>query len=101
MSDLRYLYDLKVNMRDGVRLSADVVLPRGTGPFPTILFRTQYESAAERFIQWGIWWAQRGYATVSQDCRGKYESEGTFYAYLPDGPDTVDTLEWVANQSVV
>jgi putative CocE/NonD family hydrolase len=98
VSDVRYLYDLKVTMRDGVRLSADVVLPRGTGPFPTILFRTPYESAAERFIQWGIWWAQRGYATVSQDCRGKYESEGTFYAYLSDGPDTVDTLEWVANQ---
>jgi putative CocE/NonD family hydrolase len=98
VSELRYLYDQKVPMRDGVRLSADVVLPRGGGPFPTILFRTPYESAAERFIQWGIWWAQRGYAAVSQDCRGKYESEGTFYAYLPDGPDTYDTLEWVARQ---
>jgi putative CocE/NonD family hydrolase len=98
VSEIRYLYDQRVPMRDGITLSADVVLPGGTGPFPTILFRTPYESAAERFIQWGIWWARRGYAAVSEDCRGKYESEGTFYAYVPDGPDTYDTLEWVAAQ---
>ena len=51
-----------VPMRDGVTLSADVYLPRGGGLFPTILFRTPYESSAERFITWGLWWAARGYA---------------------------------------
>ena len=93
------LYDQKVPMRDGVMLSADVFLPRAPGPFPTILLRTPYESSWTRWIKWAIWWAKRGYAAVSQDCRGRYESEGTFYAYSQDGPDSYDTLEWLADQS--
>ena len=97
--EIRMLYDQKVPMRDGVRLSADVFLPRAQGPFPTILLRTPYESSWTRWIKWAIWWAKRGYAAVSQDCRGRYESEGTFYAYTHDGPDSYDTLEWLAGQS--
>lgn len=96
--EVRFLYDQRVPMRDGVTLSADVYLPRGNGPFPTILFRTPYENGAERFIQWGLWWARRGYAAVAQDCRGKYESEGVFYAYTHEAADGYDTLDWLAAQ---
>ncbi len=95
---VRLLYDQRVPMRDGITLSADVYLPRAPGPFPAILFRTPYESTAPRFIKWGIYWAERGYAAVIEDCRGKYESEGTFYAYVHDGEDAYDTVDWVANQ---
>jgi len=63
-----------------------------------VLHRTPYESNSDRWIKWGIWWASRGYAAVTQDCRGRYQSEGTFNAYLDDGNDGRDTLAWLARQ---
>lgn len=86
-------------MRDDVRLSADVYMPQGPGPFPTIVTRTPYESGRDVFIALGVWWAERGYVFVVQDCRGRFESEGVFHAYFPDIEDGYDTLEWVANQT--
>jgi hypothetical protein len=95
---VRFLYDLKVPMRDGVRLSADVFLPCGLGSFPTIFLRTPYESVRDTHIEWAVWWAKRGYAVVIQDNRGKSESGGVFYAYRDDGHDGHDSLEWIAHQ---
>jgi putative CocE/NonD family hydrolase len=95
----RLLHGLRVPMRDDVRLSADVYLPRAPGPFPTIVTRTPYESGRDFFIEFGVWWAERGYAFVVQDCRGRFESEGVFQAYFPDIEDGYDTLEWVAGQA--
>lgn len=97
--DVRCRYDVKVPVRDGIRLSADVYLPLASGPFPTILLRNPYESSLDVHIEWAVWWARRGYAAVVQDCRGKFQSEGEFYAYRDDGPDGHDTLEWIAGQS--
>jgi len=96
--EARLLHGLRLPMRDGVRLSADVYVPRERGPFPTIVTRTPYESGRDHFIELGVWWAERGYAFVVQDCRGRFESEGVFHAYFPDIEDGYDTLEWVAGQ---
>ncbi len=103
MYDVRFLYDLKVPMRDGINLSADIFLPKvvltkGGDNFPTLLLRTPYESLLQMHIEWGVWWAKRGYAVVIQDCRGRFKSEGTFYAYHDDGRDGHDTLAWIAEQ---
>ena len=95
---IRLLIDQKVRVRDGVRLSVDVFLPPGAGPFPAILTRNPYESNSPDNLERGAWWADRGYVFVSADCRGRYESEGTFYPHHPDGKDGFDTLEWVAGQ---
>ena len=95
---IRFLIDQRVPMRDGVNLSVDVTLPAGEGPFPAILLRHPYESNGQRGLERALWWAQRGYAFVAGDCRGRYESEGSFYPYHPDGPDGHDTLEWIAKQ---
>lgn len=97
--DVRFLYDQRVPMRDGVRLSTDVFLPKGGGAWPTILLRTPYQSLWSRWIKHAIFWAERGYAFVIQDCRGKFESEGEFYAYMHDGVDASDTLDWIAGQA--
>jgi len=94
--EVRFLHDLRVPMRDGVTLSADVYLPRANGPFPVIYQWTPYESARDRFIAWGIWFAQRGYAAIVQDVRGRYESGGEFHAYFQEGADASDPLDWVA-----
>ena len=85
-------------MRDGVRLSADVFLPDRDGPFPTIVTRTPYESGRDVFLDVGAYWARRGFAFVAQDCRGRFESEGTFRAYADDPTDGYDTIEWVGGQ---
>ena len=96
--DIRLLHGLSVPLRDGVRLSADVYLPAAAGPFPTIVTRTPYESGRDVFIELGVWWAERGYAFAVQDCRGRFESEGTFHAYFPDIEDGYDTLAWLSTQ---
>ena len=95
---VRCLYDVKVPARDGTRLSADVYLPDIRGPLPTILLRTPYDSTRAPHIDWAVWWARRGYAAVVQDNRGKFKSEGEFYAYRDDGRDGDDSLYWIADQ---
>ena len=95
---LKLWHDLGVPMRDGVRLSADVFLPDRDGPFPTIVTRTPYESGRDAFLDVAAYWARRGFAFVVQDCRGRFESEGTFRAYADDPTDGYDTIEWVGGQ---
>ena len=85
-------------MRDGITLSADVYLPLSGGPHPTIYQWTPYESTRERFVAWGVWFAQRGYTAVVSDVRGRYESEGEFEAWSKDGIDAHDSLTWAAGE---
>jgi putative CocE/NonD family hydrolase len=96
--DVRLLHDQRVPTRDGITLSADVYLPLSGGPLPTIVQWTPYESTRDRFIAWGVWFAQRGYAAVVVDTRGRYESEGVFTAWEHDGADAHDTLTWAAGE---
>lgn len=89
-----------VRMRDGVRLSTDVHLPEGAGPFPTVLVRTTYnKDGIAGFAGQGT---QRGYAVVAQDTRGRFASEGENLPFEGDmmgaQQDGYDTLEWLAAQ---
>ena len=95
------LRNVKIPMRDGVRLTATIVLPLEEGPYPTILLRTPYFRlfrATRQHWAEAITMAQHGYATVLQDTRGRYDSEGDFYPYLSEAEDGYDTLEWVGAQ---
>ncbi len=47
---VRLSADVKVPMRDGIRLSADVYLPDAPGPFPTVLMRTPYDNNSETLV---------------------------------------------------
>lgn len=96
--DVRCYYDKRFANRDGTKLSVDVYLPDAKGPFPAVLQRNPYESSLDTHIEWAVWWARRGYAAVTADCRGKFQSEGDFYAYRDDGADGYDTIEWIAEQ---
>ena len=98
LQDVRLLHDQRVPMRDGISLSADVYLPLSGGPHPTIYQWTPYESTRERFVGWGVWFAQRGYAAVVSDVRGRYESEGEFEAWSKDGVDAQDSLTWAVGE---
>ncbi|MDA1349888.1 MAG: CocE/NonD family hydrolase [Chloroflexi bacterium] len=101
--------NVKVPMRDGVRLATDIYRPAVDGepvpgPLPTILGRTSYDKT------WQSLWVEpvanyftpRGYAVVLQDLRGRGKSEGVgqyFHtANVHEGEDGYDTVEWVAAQ---
>jgi putative CocE/NonD family hydrolase len=88
--------DVKVPMRDGVKLSADIYSPEGAGPFPVILVRTPYDNMP--LAEKGLTFARHGFVYVAQDCRGRYDSEGSFYAWHQEVADGIDTRRWIARQ---
>lgn len=85
--------DVMVPMRDGVRLATDIVRPRKEGRFPVILSRTPYGKRTP-----GPGAVANGYALVTQDVRGRYNSEGEFRAFVNEPNDGYDTIEWLAAQ---
>ena len=95
---VRMELDVKVPMRDGVKLSADLYLPDILGPHPVVLIRTPYDNNGAALIEKGRRLANNGYACVIQDCRGRWDSEGVYYAFHQEGPDGYDTQEWVGRQ---
>src|SRR5438105_1130389 len=62
-------YDVKVPMRDGVKLSTDIYRPDAPGQFGVIVIRTPYDNNAEGNVSDVVYFAQRGYAVVVQDDR--------------------------------
>ncbi|MDX1384984.1 MAG: CocE/NonD family hydrolase, partial [Thermoanaerobaculia bacterium] len=86
--------DLMVPMRDGVRLSTLVCLPAGDGPWATVLNRTPYGKSSSYVDRY----REHGFARVSQDPRGRWDSGGE---YVPPGNevnDGYDAVEWIADQ---
>ncbi len=89
--------------RDGTALATTVWLPGDregnalAGPFPTILVRTPYDRWNFDFRPpWRF--VSRGYAAVSQDTRGRFESGGEFIPLVDERLDGDDTLNWIAAQ---
>jgi putative CocE/NonD family hydrolase len=92
--------EVPVRMRDGVVLRADVWRPSAAGRFPVLVYRTPYDrrrGQGERSTVARA--AERGYAVVVQDVRGRYGSEGEFEPYRSEGRDGYDTIEWAAAQA--
>ncbi len=85
-----------IKLSDGITLKADVYLPDTTGSFPAILMRTPY-GKFQREID-GKMWAEKNYAAVIQDTRGKWESEGEFYPFFNELNDGLETLDWIEDQ---
>jgi uncharacterized protein len=90
--------NLRVAMPDGVSLATDLYRPQNDGRYPTILVRTPYgrsnplvDFAYQRL-------AERGYNVVSQDCRGRFGSEGVFEPYVHEAEDGRATIDWIAGQ---
>ena len=95
----RLLLDIKVPMRDGVCLSADVWLPHeGDGPWPVLLLRTIYDNQEPRYIRWARRFTEAGYAVVTEDCRGRGDSDGEWDPYICELNDGYDTHEWIGQQ---
>jgi len=108
---MQILRNLMVPMRDGVRLATDVYLPdESTGVWPVVIERTPYDkskpSRSEKCLnghhlgreEMAQAFAEHGFVTVFQDCRGRYASEGEFIKYVNEAEDGYDTLAWLVEQ---
>ncbi len=110
--------EVSIPMRDGAKLYAVLILPRGGGKFPIMLDRTPY-SADQATMRGGFGpWPENilsplyaellraGYIVAVEDVRGKYKSEGEYVMNRPlKGPlnptavdhstDAWDTIDWL------
>src|SRR6266481_4829999 len=116
--------DVMIPMRDGVKLHAVILVPKGAKNAPILLTRTPYDAnelttrahsshlgpslhgydnALEVILE-------GGYIRVVQDVRGKYGSEGDYVMNRPlHGPlnptavdhatDTYDTIDWLVKNT--
>src|ERR1035437_7308449 len=90
---------VKVAMRDGTQLVADVYRPNIPGKFTVLLQRTPYNRASSSDFSpqtFAFRPASRGYIVIMQDVRGRFESEGEWYPFKYEERDGYDTVEWAA-----
>ncbi len=91
--------EVRAEMRDGVKLAGNLYTPAGQGPWPCIVQRTPYgKDAMFRDPAATKKYTDNGYAYLVQDVRGKGRSEGFYQAFINDGFDGYDTIEWMAKQ---
>jgi len=106
-----------IPMRDGVKLYTIIMVPKGSdGNLPIMMTRTPYDAggilegpaSTKLGINVGTKFLGNDYIYVSQDIRGRFESEGDYIMFRqPIGPlndsdtdhttDTWDTIEWLIN----
>ena len=92
-------YNVLVPVRDGIHLSVDIYRPLDGEKHPTIFIQTPYNNNRDRTMDQAWRFVERGYAYVTADTRGRYDSEGSFYPYRHDGPDGSDVMTWIARQA--
>lgn len=90
--------NVMVPMRDGVRLSTDIYRPSKPGRYPVVLFRDAYGNGSGA-LNSARKWVDNGYVYVSQDVRGRHDSEGYYYPYMHEINDGYDTQQWAGSQS--
>jgi putative CocE/NonD family hydrolase len=95
--------DVMTPMKDGVKLAADLYFPasggkRAQGRFPVILERTPYGKHASKAVLKAKYFARRGYVCAIQDVRGRFQSEGDWYAFAKEAHDGFDTVEWLGTR---
>ncbi|MCA1736751.1 MAG: CocE/NonD family hydrolase [Actinobacteria bacterium] len=93
-----------VPMRDGIKIALTTYLPEGAGRFPVVVESVPYRKDDDCYARdWQnyIYLAERGIAGVRIDIRGSGASEGiiTDEYTAAEMADTVEILDWAANQS--
>jgi hypothetical protein len=76
--------NIRVAMRDGVKLATDIYRPDQPGKHPAILIRTPYKKDVGSLD--GKYHARRGYAVAIQDCRGRFASAGEWEPFIGSSP---------------
>lgn len=112
--------DVAVPMRDGIKLYADIIRPKGSAKSPVILTYSPYgKHGLKKFLfspesgvppgsvsQYAVWegpdpayFVPHGYAVVNADARGSWYSEGDLTIWSDqEAQDGYDLVEWAARQ---
>src|SRR5215213_11167557 len=98
-------YEARIQLRDGIRLAADVIRPHAGGmKFPALVTTSVYTRQLQRSVialgqnEAGVseFWVPRGYAHVIVDVRGCNDSEGEYDLFgEQEQRDLYDIIEWV------
>jgi len=87
----------KIPLRDGVKLSATLYLPRDrSAPVPCLFTLTPY--VAQRYQDVGTYFSAHGYVFAAVDVRGRGNSGGEFTPLLQEVRDGPEIVEWLARQ---
>jgi len=107
--------EVKIEMRDGIKLHTTIYSPKDTSKaYPILMMRTPYscrpygEDVYRNNIGPNKYLMEEGNIIVYQDVRGRWNSEGVYdnmRAYIPEksgqqvdeASDTYDTIEWLVN----
>lgn len=101
--------DLRVRMRDGMRIALRIYRPDGPGRFPALFAPSAYRYDNDDLPAYGLflwretgpiaWYVERGYAYVRADVRGTGYSEGEYgYTGKDEQDDLYELIEWIAAQ---
>lgn len=101
--------DVRVTVRDGLKIGLRIYRPDGAGPFPTLFAASPYrydnnELPAYPLFLWREtgpipWYIEQGYAFVHMDVRGTGISQGDFgFMNKAEQQDLYDVIEWIAQQ---
>lgn len=98
MSDRVHMeFGIRIGLRDSTQLSATLYLPRDvSGPAPCLFALTPY--TVDRNHPRACYFAIQGFPFLVVDARGRGNSEGSFRAYIQEGDDGCDIVEWIAGQ---
>jgi putative CocE/NonD family hydrolase len=99
---VRHLKNVLIPMADGVRLSADLFMPDGPGPFPGVFEFLPYRKDDRTAARWNAhqYFAERGFVGVRADIRGTGGSEGVATdEYTPqEQQDACEVIGWASRQ---
>jgi hypothetical protein len=102
--------DVKVTMRDGVRISVCVYRPAQDGRVPALFAASPYQHEFDSVPAFPLflwretgpieWYVGRGYAYVHADVRGSGRSEGEFgFMDATEQQDYVELIAWITKQA--
>jgi uncharacterized protein len=102
--------DIKVAMRDGVKISLCVYRPAAEGHFPALFAASPYQYEFDAVPAFPLflwretgpieWYVGQGYAYVHADVRGSGHSEGEFgFMDATEQQDYVELIAWIAKQA--
>lgn len=103
-SELTAKETVMVPMRDGIQLATDLYRSVDQKKHPVLLYRTPYGKNDLPVPAMAVALLNlKGYVLVTQDTRGRYDSQGTDSVFVTDGwgplQDGYDTIEWLTRQS--
>ncbi len=88
--------NIEVPTSDGIALLSDIYTPKDAGPHPTLVMRTPYGRFG--FAVVAQIYAEHGFRTLLQACRGTDGSGGEFNPLVNERNDGLATLEWIKQQ---